>query len=275
MPVERIETLRDSRLDVYRDVRQANLTRYSGRFITEGRLVTERLLTSDYEVESVLVDDRSAANLLPLIPAGTTVYQIPHELVDDLVGFHFHRGVMACGRRRPFAPLESVAAVWPARATIVVACGVMDPENLGSIIRSSAAFGADALLLGPSCADPFSRRVLRVSMAAALRLTMIESLDLVADLQLLRRQWQVRFAATVLSDSATPLEQATRGERFGLVFGSEGYGLPAEVASACDDQVTLPMRLETDSLNVSVATGVFLYHFTHVAVTNNKTAAGN
>ncbi|MCA9209476.1 MAG: hypothetical protein KDA55_14020, partial [Planctomycetales bacterium] len=84
MPVERIETLRDSRLDVYRDVRQANLTRYSGRFITEGRLVTERLLTSDYEVESVLVDDRSAANLLPLIPAGTTVYQIPHELVDDL-----------------------------------------------------------------------------------------------------------------------------------------------------------------------------------------------
>src|SRR5690606_22341627 len=109
MAVEEIRSLDDPRLEVYRQTRHTNLTRFSGRFIAEGRLVVERLVTSSYGIESVLLDERFVAAMQGIIPDEVPVYRVPHELVDQIVGFHFHRGVMACGVRRPFATLESAA----------------------------------------------------------------------------------------------------------------------------------------------------------------------
>ncbi len=126
-------------------------------------------------------------------------------------------------------------------------------------MRNAAAFGVDAVLVGPHAADPFSRRVLRVSMGAAFRMPIVESADLEVDLRHLGRRWNVELWATVLRPAAKPLGDAARPRRLGLVFGSEGHGLDDRWIACCDAQFTIPMAAGTDSLNVAVASGIFLH----------------
>ncbi len=136
---------------------------------------------------------------------------------------------------------------------------MQDPENLGAILRLSGAFGVDAVLLGPDCPNPFSRRVLRVSMGAGFALPIVEADDLEAELAALAEQWGCERWATVLDPAAEPLAQLTRPARLALLLGSEGHGLTERWIAQTDRRVTIPMRSGADSLNVAVAAGIFLY----------------
>jgi len=138
---------------------------------------------------------------------------------------------------------------------------VHDPTNLGSVIRTAAAFGCTGLVLGSQCADPFSRRVLRVSMGAVLQLPMVESRNLAADLQSLH-QAGFTLAATVIDNAAEPLDTFQRPAKLALLLGSEGHGLTPQWLALCDRRITIPMQLGIDSLNVAAACAVFLYHCT-------------
>jgi tRNA G18 (ribose-2'-O)-methylase SpoU len=119
----------------------------------------------------------------------------------------------------------------------------------------------DAVLVGRGSADPFSRRVLRVSMGGSLRVPIRSADDIGTDLRELRDSLGVELAATVLDSTAEPLATAGRADRFALVFGSEGHGLAPSIVALCHRRITIPMQLGTDSLNVAVAAGIFLHHF--------------
>ena len=184
MPVIPIESLNDPRLDVYRDVKATRHSRWSGRFVAEGARLVKRLLSSDYVIESLLVSDGRVAEFQTRLSADVPVFVMSRTLAAELVGYNFHCGAMACAMRKPSPRLDEILVRCGERATFVVCPDVNDPENIGTLIRLGAAFGVDALLLGPACADPFSRRVLRVSMGNALTLPIVQSLDLRADLQI-------------------------------------------------------------------------------------------
>lgn len=261
MPIERVTEVDDPRIAIYRDLPHSNLTRPSGLFIAEGALVVERLLASRYEVASVLLDERFAAEWTGRLPAETPVYVVPRENVNAIVGFKFHRGILACGRRRPSPRLDELLSHSAERLTAVVAVDVNDPENMGAILRTSAALGVDLMLASSRCADPFSRRVLRTSMGAVFRLPLRIAEDLSTDLAALRSNFQLELMAAVLDDRAVSLQSARRPPRFGLLLGNEGHGLPAPIVEQCDHRVIIPMASGVDSLNVSVAAGIVLYHF--------------
>ena len=261
MPLFAISSLDDPRLDVYRHLKTTNLTRWSGRFVAEGARVARRLLDSDYEVEHALVSEHRLTEMRPHLPDELPAYVLPHAMAKALVGYNFHTGVLACGRRRPGPDLATVIERAGPRLLLAVCPAVNDPDNLGSIIRSGAAFGVDAVVLGRECADPFSRRVLRVSMGNALFLPIVETRGLERDLVRLRDEWDVEVVATVLDDDAEPLARAPRTPRTALVFGNEAHGLGSEWRTLCTRRVTIPMQRGTDSLNVAVAAGVFLYHY--------------
>lgn len=265
MPQHPITTITDPRVAPYAQLSQTNLTRGSQLFVAEGDKVVQRLIDSDFVVDSILAEEAWAARLEPLVPPATPIYVIERALMTELVGFRFHRGVLACGRRNPPSSLVEILPPENEPALVLVCPAVQDPTNLGSIIRTAAAMGASALLLGSECADPFSRRVLRVSMGSVLFLPLRESPDLVGDVVALREQQGFEVLATVLDENATPLEQVARPRRLALVLGSEGHGLDERWLQLCPQQITLPMRAGIDSLNVSIAAAVFLYHFAHVA----------
>lgn len=256
-----IHDISDKRLDVYRDLPSTKHTRRSGRFVVEARFVVQRLLESEYEIESLLVSEHALHAVADWLPHDVPTYVMPRLLVEELIGFKFHQGILACGFRKP--PVDLAGVVSNLRTGLLVAIPhVCDPENVGQLIRTAAAFAADGVLLGPGCADPFSRRVLRVSMGNALMLPIVESADLLDDVRTLRSTHGFDVVAAALGERAQALETIERPGRVCLLFGNEGDGLSEEWINLADIVGTIPMRRGIDSLNVAVAAGVFLHHFT-------------
>jgi tRNA G18 (ribose-2'-O)-methylase SpoU len=261
MPVVTIDDVEDPRVAIYRDLKSAFAQRRQTMLVVEGLVLTERLLASNVATASVLTEGRFLDRLRPLVPPDAPLYVTKRSLVEEIAGFRFHRGVLGCGYRPVSPDLRAVMDSVPPISSTTVCVGIQDPENLGGIIRTSAAFGATAIFVGPGCADPFSRRVTRTSMGANLSVPIIASTDLRADLATLQHEFGVRLVATVLDESAQPLASVAPPQRTALLLGSEGFGLDHEWIEMCDDCVTIPMSQGVDSLNVSVAAGIFLYHF--------------
>ena len=255
-----IDDLDDPRLAMYRQLKATNLTRDSGQFVVEGETLFGRLLASAFPVVSVLVTDRHLSSVAPRVPEGVPLYVVPQSRIEALVGFHFHRGVLACGGRRPWPSAVELARAAGRRAAFVVCPHVDNPENLGAIVRIADVLGADAVLASVHCPDPLSRRVLRVSMGTALRVPVIARDDLADEIGRLRREFGFETIATVVDPTAEPLSAIRRPDRLALFLGSEGHGLGPDWLALCDRSLTIPMRAGAESLNLAVAAGIVLYH---------------
>ena len=196
-----------------------------------------------------------------LVGDRTALYVAAESLLLEIVGFPFHRGVLGCGRRPPPKTLEELmsAADRAGSLALVICPEVNNPENLGLVFRTAAGFGVDGVLLGPQCCDPLSRRALRVSMGGVLAVPFARSQNLLEDLQTLKSLHGLELLATVLDDRAERIQHLCWPPRAGLLLGNEADGLGDDYLSLCDRRVTIPMRPGTDSLNVGVAAGIFVY----------------
>jgi tRNA G18 (ribose-2'-O)-methylase SpoU len=257
----RITSIDDPRIAPYRNLKDRELARSGDRFIAEGEYIVRRLLASDYPCESIVVVERLAEQMVKVAGPGIEIFVTEAALLRQIIGFKFHSGVLAVGRRKPDLSLDDIPAVKSDRATLVICPELISAQNIGSLIRISAALGADAMLLGEKCCDPFWRQSIRISMGAVFSLPIVRSRNFVHDLHLLRERG-FELVATVLDENAESLDRAKRRERLAILFGNESRGLDANVTALCDRRVSIPMRAGIDSLNVSIAAGIFLYHFT-------------
>lgn len=257
-----ISDLADPRLAPYRDLPRVKRDADCPYFIAESEIVVRRLLTSGYHVESLVATEPMAERLAELIPSTTPVFVAPPRVIKEIIGFSFHLGVLACALRSPRPASAMLSAQFDERALVVACCEVMKPDNVGAIIRAAAAFGATGVLLDARCADPLSRRVLRVSMGNVFKLPVMQTADIASEIERLRREHGFRWVATVIDQTATPLDELPPAARTGVLFGSEGDGLSPEMISRCDAAVTIPMRADVDSLNVAMATAIFLHRLT-------------
>lgn len=255
-----VDSLDDPRLRPYRDLRHVAASPRGDWFIAEGRLVVERLIASDYACESILVEAGRHIRFIESLDPSLDVFVLDSPEMQQLVGFDFHRGVLACGRRRELQTTTALPAPAPGEAPLMVACGVTDAENLGSLIRSAVALGVERLVITPDTADPLSRRVLRVSMAAALRIAIYTSIQPADDLAELAQRHGYRTVATALTPEALPLEAFVHDDRpLAVILGNEASGLSPAVLRSATDRVMIPMRGGIDSLNVAVAGAIVLY----------------
>jgi tRNA G18 (ribose-2'-O)-methylase SpoU len=257
-----ITDIDDPRIAIYRSLKASNQTRGLGQFVVEGEKLVTRLLASRFPTVSMLVTDRHLPRLAASVSGEVQTYVVPDALVDSLVGFPFHRGVLACGERRAWPALDEIVERAGARLTLVICPRLSNPENLGAVARIGDVFGIDAILAGPSCPDALSRRVLRVSMGSSLRVPVIVSDTLweIAD-DLVRRDRVVLLGA-VANPAADPFDAVRRPDRLGLVLGDEDQGIEPKWLKKCARQVTIPMRPGAGSLNVAVAAGILLHAFT-------------
>ncbi len=246
-----IDDPRDPRLDDYRGLRERG-KESDDYFIVEGLTAIERLLTSQYPVRSVLLTPAIQARLAGRLGAAT-VYVLSAEAMSSVAGVNLHRGAVASASRMP-SPL--LAAVLPTARRIVMLEGINDHENLGAIARTARGLGADALVLDPTCADPFYRRSVRVSVGELLHLPLVrcdawaDALDAVAAAGF-------EIWALTPSPDAVDIFTVTTPQRWALVVGAEGPGLSAETLARCTN-VRIPMRNGVDSLNVGHAVAAAL-----------------
>jgi len=254
----------DCRLDPYRDMKREDVRRRGEWFIAEGKLVVQRLLASDYKTVSILAEPKRVDWVRSLVKPETPILVVSAELIQEVVGFNFHRGLLACGRRIAFESSQRLMDVTDPRQIALAAVAVNDLENLGSLIRTAAALGIDRVILNRQSVDPFCRRVLRVSMGAALKMRFYDWESPAQWLQENERNRVWFSIATTLSDDSIPMGQVTGHPDFAsrpklIVMGNEGDGLPASIQAACTTRAQIPMALGIDSLNVSVAGAIAIY----------------
>jgi tRNA G18 (ribose-2'-O)-methylase SpoU len=191
------------------------------------------------------------------------VYVADIDLMTQIAGFHIHRGVLAAGirPRPPEVALDAALGHLKGveRVRLIVAEGLTNVDNMGGLFRNAAAFGIDGLLLDPTCCDPLYRKAVRVSMGHVLSVPYAISDDWPADLMRLKRDWDVKLIGAESIAGAEPLWRMPRAERIALLFGSERHGLSEAARAACDGLYEIPMAPGVESLNVAVASAVFLY----------------
>jgi tRNA G18 (ribose-2'-O)-methylase SpoU len=233
-----------------------------GFFVVEGVLAIRHLLRSPYPVRSFLVSDRGLRALDGQLDAvDSPVYLAAQPVLEGIAGFHFHRGALASADRLPLPDLPTATA---GAGLVVVAEGVNDHENLGALFRNAAAFGAGAVVLDPTCADPLYRRSIRVSMGHVLRLPFARAEawpDAIADLQALGFE-VIALTPSPDAEDVRRLEAGPAALPRAVLVGAEGPGLSARALAAADRRVRIPMAAGVDSLNVATAAAIALYQLT-------------
>jgi tRNA G18 (ribose-2'-O)-methylase SpoU len=245
----------DPVLDDFRDLSDADVRAdRRGIVIAEGANVVERLVTSPYPVRAVVgVAARIDALRPALEPLDVPVLAVDKWLLSEVVGFRVTRGVLASADRARAPDLDELLG----RARhVAVLEALNDFENLGSLFRNAAAFGVEAVLLDPQCADPLYRRSVRVSMGHVLRVPFaVLPGAWPASLGALRRHGFEVLAMTP-DAAAAPLRSIEPPPRWAVLLGAEGPGLTAAAAAAADRPVRIPMAPGVDSLNVATAAAV-------------------
>ncbi|WP_151082344.1 TrmH family RNA methyltransferase [Nocardioides cynanchi] len=251
----------DPRLGDYRDLRDVQLRTHleaeHGLFLAEGEKVVRRAVEAGFTPRSFLMAPRWLDGLSDVLATSDApCFVLDERLAERVTGFHVHRGALASLERRPLPTLDEVLA--DARQVLVLE-DVVDHTNVGAIFRCGAAFGFDAVLLAPRCADPLYRRSVKVGMGAVFTLPWTRLPEWYDALPDLAARGFTTVALTLAEDAAA-VEEAVAGlGRVALVLGSEGHGLSARWEQSADRRATIAMEPGIDSLNVAAATAVACY----------------
>lgn len=265
--MEQILSAADPRIADFSDIREAELSRSRGIFIAEGTEVVRTFVEkSNYLPRAVLVAERHLEPMREILSRaearGAAVYFASQELVSAIAGFDLHRGCLASGSRATIPSRDSLLDTLPDDATVLVLEALANHDNIGSLFRSAAAFGANAIFLDPRCADPLYRKSIRVSMGAALTVPfarldpLVESLDILAAHQF--ELWALTPDAGAEDLRALAAAPGPKKRR-ALLLGTEGFGLSTEASSRAHRRVKIDIAREVDSLNVAVAGAIALF----------------
>lgn len=254
--------LDDPRLAPYRQLGAPETLTAQGLFVVEGRMVVRRLVDDGHwRLQSLLVTPAAAAGLadvLPRVPADVPVFVVDQAAMNAIAGFQIHRGCLGLAYRPPRRVLSAEdVGTW---RRLLVLERVTNPDNVGGLFRNAAAFGVDAVVLGPRCGDPLYRKAVRTSMGASLIVPFVDAGPWPIALTRLVTAG-VRVLALTPASDATPLAGlAPRDGPVAVLVGDEGEGLSSEALAAATDRVRVPMTARIDSLNVATAAAIALYH---------------
>jgi tRNA G18 (ribose-2'-O)-methylase SpoU len=245
-------------LEPYRTLRRPEDHWRRRIFVAEGEKVVRRLMQSRLTIISFLMTPQWKQQIFPDDSSAIApVYIAPKDLLETIVGFPLHQGIMAVAKMPEEGSLEELLSVRK-EPLIVALDGVVNAENVGVAVRNCAAFGADAILVDQTSSSPWLRRSVRNSMGGIFQIQSFHVSDLAQQLVELKQKYGMRIiAAHPGGDMQLNSTDLKRG--IVLVFGNEGYGLSEQILNEANYSVRIPMSNSTDSLNVASAVAVFLY----------------
>jgi len=274
MNIIEIKDIDAPELDVFARLSETQLYRYfepeDGIFMAESANVILRALEAGYEPLSMLVEKgRMVSEAVPVFDEiekrygrerrdAIPVYTAGSEIVTELTGYTLVRGLWMALRRRPVQPLDEFLK---GKRRVTVLFDIVNPTNVGAIIRSAAALGMDGAILTYASVDPLTRRSARVSMGTVFQIPWTkvsrEESDGTDLITALRAHGFMTVAMALTEDSTSVDDEEIRNsEKLAVVLGSEGPGLPQDVIDACDRRVMIPMHHGVDSLNVAAASAI-------------------
>lgn len=253
--VRKVQSLELPELQPYRTLRRPMDHQRAGIFVAEGGKVVQRMINSGIDIVSLLMTPEWLTNISAT--DNYPVFLASQALLETIVGFPLHQGIMGIGRIPQQPPLDQVLETAARPWMLLALDGLEHAENVGLVVRNAAAFGAQALLYDRTSSHPFLRRAVRNSMGAIFRLPAIDTGDLAQFIPTLRERNITVVAAHPGGSHDIATFDFTRDVC--IVLGNEGGGISERVLHACDCSVAVPMHNDTDSLNVASAGAVFLY----------------
>ncbi len=259
-----ITDFNDPALDLFARTSEVQLRRYrepqTGVFIAESPKVIARALDSGYEPVSFLMEPKHVENqgkeILSRCP-DVPVYVAELSVLNQLTGFSLTRGMLCVMNRKE---LPSAETVCKNAGRIAILENVVNPTNIGAIVRSAAALGMDGVLFTSDCSDPLYRRAVRVSMGTIFQIpwTMIEASEWKRNGNEMLHAMGFRTVAMALREDSLSIddERLKAEEKLAVVLGTEGEGLAEHTIADCDYTVRIPMSHGVDSLNVAAASAV-------------------
>jgi len=248
--VERITSRRNPLCERIRRMSgSASARRERGEFLCDSPKLLEEILLWRPELLRVVLC--TEGTVLPALPAGVVSASVPPDVMETLSPVKTPQGVLSvCA-----LPEQALPELLPGRRYVVLD-GVQDPGNVGTILRTADALGADGLFLVNDCADLYSPKTVRASMGAVLRCPAwaCGPQELRA---LLTRSGLPLYGAALRSDTADVRELDYT--RAAVAIGSEGRGLSEGLLALCDRTVRIPMAAHCESLNAAAAASVLLW----------------
>jgi tRNA G18 (ribose-2'-O)-methylase SpoU len=256
--IREIDGIDDPAASSYQHVGDHGWLRARGLFVAEGRLLVNRLIAKGlHRIDSLLVTPAAFAALeTELVTVDAPILIAAPAVLNGITGFNFHRGCLALAHRPPSTPLEDVVA----GSLLLGLEAVGNPDNVGGLFRTAAAFGVSGLLLDGRTADPLYRKALRTSMGAVLEVPFASVVSWPTAFDVVRRRGHHVVALTPdpAAESLADFVQSMDAAPLLVMVGAEGAGLTAGVLAQSARRVRIPITNGVDSLNVSVAAGVAL-----------------
>jgi RNA methyltransferase, TrmH family len=227
----------------------------------EGMRILEEAIRSGLRFRAVFFRESAqerAERLLPQLGAHVETLLLPDKLFDGAVPSDTPQGVAALVRLKEFSTDHLIERI--SVGPIMVLVGVQDPGNVGTVLRSSEAFGSAGVLLGEGTVSPFNSKVIRASAGSVFRIPML-TVKLAAGFETILetlRSHRVRLLATS-SHKGTKLSETNLAGSVAIFVGSEGSGLPRALLAKMDDTIVIPHTPQVESLNAGVAGSIILY----------------
>ena len=225
----------------------AAFRRSEGRFLAEGRKLCPELCRGA-QLETLFYTESAMAKCPELASLPGEHYLVEDHVADKLADVGTHQGVFGVFR----TPVHTLDEVKNGGRYLALE-RVQDPGNVGTLLRSAAAFGFDGVILSDGCASVWAPKTLRASMGAAVRIQVIEAGAMPQAVAQLRAKGITCLAAALYKSQPLSAAKASYPGGVCVVIGSEGQGLTDETIAACTSTVRIPMTDRVESLNAGIA----------------------
>jgi len=259
MQICRIQNIDDEMIRHYRRLHYTpKLHTDENLFIAEGSKTVNKLIRSKvdtisiFTVEKYLFDLQNELNIQNKIVE--TIYVADKEIMDEAAGFKLHEGLMAIGKVPSYSKIDEISE------NVVVLNGIVNSENVGSIVRNALAFGIGTVMFDTKTSSPYLRRAVRVSLGSCFFLDFYKSQDLITDLAYLKNIGY-RIVSIELGDKSTSIYDVEVQSRKCFIFGAESQGIYKEILDISDEILFVPINACVDSLNVAATSAVVLSNF--------------
>jgi TrmH family RNA methyltransferase len=257
MPVRIVQSKQNSRLKELRKALAEPGRNERGLVAIEGPNLLAEAVRGALHISCVFVAQGSERLLDAVkLPEQVEVLAVPRELLEPALTTESPQPVVALIEPPDWTWAHLLPPGRNSAALLVLLAGIQDPGNLGTILRSSEAFGADGVVCLPGTVNPWNPKAVRASAGSVFRMPVLNVIeeDALANL----REAGVRILTTTVQ-GATPAELADLSGPVALLIGNEGNGVPADLAVKADGAVTIPCPGPVESLNAAVAASVLLY----------------
>lgn len=249
--MEEINSIDDERIKEFISLRQSNVD--DDCVVVESKNVFKKLFENNIKIHKVFI----ISEHIGFIKENCTdidcpIYTATTALMKEIVGYKIHQGMIALIDKPKYINFEEIAG------NVFVLNSLTSPENVGSIVRSCAAFNIKTLIIDEKTCSPFIRRCIRVSTGNIFNINIYKSTNLKNDLLDLQKN-DYQILSTANTDRAISLNDYTFTNKSAVIIGNEGFGVEEDILEMSDDILKIDISEDVTSLNASIAASIILF----------------